>query len=428
MKKLNKIVAGLSSLLLLAACGNGDSTEDTPNTSSNNSDAQTEGVEENASLTIWGDADNEAIFEPAFTRINETFMEKYPDVDIDYQYQGTFDTINIAVQSDSLPDLFWVQGNKSTQMAELARNGYLMPIEGLEYDGFSEESIEYATVDGEIYSSLPSFVSYVTMYYNADLFDEYGLEVPNTWEEFDEIVYTFLEEDITPISFGGSDIFARYWYIQATGATLASDDIDSIVEDKETATFEDLKFTFDNYQQYALDGVFGENYLATDEQGAQLSFTNGGAAMIADGTWNSALYENSGMNFGAFALPGRDGNKYAQTGPSNVNTYAVSSNTEYPNAATAYVEFLNSPEAQQIVSDEIGEVPMYDHIEPRDETVGQFVAFDETGANMYNKFAQAATETSHPDDLVLTTIYPELLQGIIDADEAIELLQQELEK
>lgn len=412
MKKFKKLTfLGLTALTLFG-CGN-----DTEGSSS----AQVE-------LTVWGDADNQAVHEPAFTKLNEEFQKQNPDIKLNYQFSGTLESINIALQSDSLPDLFWVQGNKSTMMQEMAKNDYLLPIEGLDYSRFPKDSIDYATVDGEIYSSLPSFVSYVTFFYNEDVFKENNIEAPETWEEFETVVDTLLENDVIPIAAGGNGDFDRYWYMQATGAALASEDINSIVEDKENATFDQLHEVFANYTEYSEKNAFGKDFRSTDGTGAQLMFTNGNAAMIADGTWNNATYEESGINVGTFALAGKDGKKYAQTGPSNINTYAISSNTEHPEAAKKYVEFLNSLEAQQIIADETGEVPSLDDIEPKDESVAELASFDEIGANIYNKFSQAATESSKPQDLLLTTLLPELMQGNITADEAVKMLQAELEK
>ncbi len=123
-------------------------------------------------LTIWGDADNQAILEQSFTEINEAFEKEHPNIKVDYQYSGTFDTINVAVQSDSLPDLFWVQGNKSTKMAELAKNGYILNLDSYNLDSsrYSQAAIDYATVDGSVYCSYPAFLDYATIYYNKDLF------------------------------------------------------------------------------------------------------------------------------------------------------------------------------------------------------------------------------------------------------------------
>lgn len=412
MKKISKVVVSILGALTLTACGSSGGS----------------GGSEQVELTVWGDADNQAMQEDAFSKLNETFEEENPDIKLNYQYSGTLDSINVALQSDSLPDLFWVQGNKSTKMAEMARNGYLLPIEGLNYDRFSEESIEYATVDDEIYSSLPSFVSYVTFFYNKDIFEQNNLEEPTTWEEFDSLVQTLSSTDITPIALGGNGDFDRYWYIQTTAASLAGSDLDSIVNDKTTATFDQLHTVFDNFYQYSQNNVFGKDFTSTDGNGAKLLFTNGKAAMIPDGTWNSKSYFESGLNVGTFALPGVDGNRYAQTGPSNINTYAISSKTEHPDEATRYIEFLNSQEAQQIIEDETGEVPMLSDITPRDEQVEDLSEFENVGPNIYNKLSEVATETSKPQDLLLTSIIPDLMLGKITSDEAIELLKAELAK
>ena len=36
-------------------------------------------------LTIWGDADNQAILEQSFTEINEAFEKEHPNIKVDYQ-------------------------------------------------------------------------------------------------------------------------------------------------------------------------------------------------------------------------------------------------------------------------------------------------------------------------------------------------------
>lgn len=386
--------------------------------------------EGNVTLTIWGDGDNQDQLESSFTRINEAFEDKYPNIKVNYEYSGTLESINVALQSDSLPDLFWVQGDKSTKMAEMAQNDYLLPLGDydLDYSRFPEESLEYASVDGEVYSSLPSFIAYVTMFYNKDIFDEYGLEVPATWDELEEISKTLADNGVTPIAIGGNEDFDRYWILQAMGASLANDVLTSIVDDEDDIDYSNLEKTLEAYKQFSVNGYFGKDVEAIDGNGAKLAFTNGEAAIIPDGTWNNSTYQQTALNIDSFALPGFDGTRYAQTGPSNYNTYAISKKTKHPDEAVKYIEFLNSQEAQQIMSDETGLVPMLDDITPKDETVEKMADYDEVGLNIYNILAQVATESSKPQDLFLTDLAPRLMTGKIDGQEAVELLIQELEK
>lgn len=386
--------------------------------------------EDKVTLTVWGDADNQAVLENAFEKINEEFMKQNENIVIDYQWTGTIESINVALQSDTLPDLFWVQGNKSTQMAEMARNGYILSLAeyDLDYSRFPEDALVYGTVDDEIYCSLPSFVAYVTMYYNKDIFEQYSLEVPNTWGEFESLVADLKENGETPIALGGNGDFDRYWFIQAMAASLADDVLTDIVNNEEQIDFKNLETVFESYKTFAENGYFGEDAASIDGTGAQLSFTNGRSAMIADGTWNNEVYEDMAINVGRFALPGFDGTSYAQSGPSNFNTYAVSAKTKYPDEAVKYIEFLNSKEAQQILADEVGLVPMIDDITIKGESVQEMADFDDIGLNIYNSLSQVADEKSKPQDLLLTSLLPDLLMGKISGIEAITLLQEELDK
>lgn len=388
------------------------------------------GNKDQVTLKIWGDADNQATLESSFDRINEAFMEKYPDIKVDYQYSGTIESINVALQSDSLPDLFWVQGNKSTVMAEMARNGYILPLDDydLDYSRFPEDAVDYATVDGKVYSSMPSFIAYVTMYYNKDIFAKYNLDVPKSWEELEKISRVLAENGVTPIAVGGNGDFDRYWMLQAMAASLASDVLTNIVNGEENIDFTNLGFTFDAYKDFAAKGYFGKNVSAIDGNGAKLAFTNGQAAIMADGTWNANTYKETNLNIGTFALPGLDGKTYAQTGPFNGNTYAISSKTKHPKEAVKYLKFLNSREAQQIMADETGLVPMLPDIKPKDDSVKEMANFDGIGLNIYNTLAQIADEKSKPHDLLLTEITPKLMLGKMDGKQAVELLQQELAK
>jgi len=415
MKKFLAVLAGFIVLSAILAGCSGDKSED---------------GEKTVTLKIWGDADNQATLQPAFDKINEAFMKKYPNIKLDYQYSGTLESINVALQSDSLPDLFWVQGNKSTVMAEMARNGYLLPLDdyNLDYSRFPQESIDYATVDGKIYCSLPSFVAYVTIYYNKDIFDKYNLKVPNTWDEFADVVRTLSEKGVTPIAVGGNGDFDRYWMIQAMAASLANDVLHDIRDGKGDIDYTTLEKTFSLYGEFAEKGYFGKDFQSIDGAGAQMAFTNGKAAMIADGTWNNPTYQELGMNIGCFALPGFDGKRYAQSGPYNGNTYAISSKTKYPDEAVKYIEFLNSQEAQQLMEDATGQVPMLDDIKAKDESVKDMANFDDIGLNIYNILAQVADANSKPHDLLLTEIMPKLMMNQIDGKQAVELLKAELAK
>lgn len=384
---------------------------------------------EEVTLTVWGDPDNQAVLEDPFDAINEAFEEAHPDIKIDYRWSGSFDNLNVATQSDSLPDLFWVQGNKSTNMADLARNGYILNLDEYELDSsrYTQSSIDYATVDGSVYCSYPAFIDYATVYYNKDLFEEYGVEVPTTWSEFDAAVKTFAENGITPLALGGNGEWDRFWLVQMAAPVFCNDTLEAL-KNHEEADWTGMEELFDMFRTYSESGYMGKDFQATDAVGAQLAFTNGNTAMSIDGTWSNAIYQDLDFEVGAFAMPDENGVRYAQSGESNFMTYAVSSKCENPDAAVEYLRFLNSVEAEQIMEDYVGSIPITDDITPRDEMVEQFADFDEVGYNIYHVLTALADENSKPEEILLGEVVPKLMTGEITGAEGVALIQEELAK
>lgn len=425
MKKLYSLVlVTILTMLMFAGCG---SSKDTTDQTTNSTDA--EPAQEKVTLTIWGDTDNQAILESSFTKLNKAFEEKYPNIKLDYQYSGTFDTINIAVQSNSLPDLFWVQGNKSTKMAELARNGYLLPLDDYNLDAsrFPSESIEYATVDGSLYCSYPSFFDYAVLYYNKEIFNKYGLDKPETWDDFVNAMDTLVKNGETPLSFGGKGEFDRYWLMQVIAPAICNDTLTALKE-KTTPDFASMEKAFDFYREFAEKGYLGKDFASVDGVGAQLAFTNGKAAMLIDGTWNNQLYKEVGFEVGRFAIPDNNGTRYAQSGPSNYNTYAVAKSTKHPDEAVKYIEFLNSKEAQQIFEDELGTIPLVKDLVTKDESVKELADYDVVGPNIYHVLSGVADENGKPQDVFLGEVLPKLMMSEITGAEGVQMIKDEMAK
>ncbi len=380
-------------------------------------------------LTIWGDADNQAILEQSFTEINEAFEKEHPNIKVDYQYSGTFDTINVAVQSDSLPDLFWVQGNKSTKMAELAKNGYILNLDSYNLDSsrYSQAAIDYATVDGSVYCSYPAFLDYATIYYNKDLFGSLQLEKPSTYEELLSAIETLAEKGYTPVALGGKGDFDRYWLIQIMAPALCQETMNQISK-HEAIDFTAMEKMFDTYREWSEKGYMGKDFASVDAVGAQLAFTNGEAGMIVDGTWNNQMYRELNFEVGSFAFPGEDGTRYAQSGESNYTTYAIASKTEHPQEAVEYLKFLNSKQAEQIVENYVGSIPSVKDLSIRDESVEEHSQFDIVGSNIYHVLSSVADETGKPQDVFLGEVLPKLMMSEITGKDAVEMIKAEMDK
>lgn len=393
-------------------------------------EASPEVKEEQVTLTIWGDPDNQAIQEECFKELNALFEEKNPDIKLDYQWSGSFDGINIALQSDTLPDLFWVQGNKSSAMAEMAKAGFLLPLDQFNPDptGFPQGAIDYAQVDGVTYCSYPGFIDYALIYYNVDLFKANGIEEPKTYDDFVAAMEKLNAAGITPFSLGGDFEWSRYWPTQILCATLADKDLYRIIDGETTGEFPEIVYAFDQFREFCEKGYFGKPAGAMDESSAQLAFSNGKVAMIAEGTWNNSLFSDLAFEVGRFALPDKTGDRVAQNGYSNFTTYAISSKCANPEAAWKYVEFLYSLEAMQIAENHWKSIPAVDGIEIADPLTEAVSNFERVGNNIYHVLSNVPTQTGKPQDVFMSSVLPGLMNGTMTGAEGMQKIIDEMNK
>jgi ABC-type glycerol-3-phosphate transport system substrate-binding protein len=143
-------------------------------------------------LTVWGDLSNHAALADCFRDINTAFAKQYPNIALDHGYASVED-IDAAYRSDSLPDLFYVQGNKSS-----------------------------SRVDGVTYCGYPVFLEATPAYYNADIFAAQGLKKPAAYGEFTAAAETLFAAGISPFALGGGFEWSRYWSLQTLCSSLAN--------------------------------------------------------------------------------------------------------------------------------------------------------------------------------------------------------------
>jgi len=397
---------------------------------SDNTKESTSGDEEQVTLTVWGDQENQSKVEPAFTKINKLFMEKHPNIKLDYQYSGTHQTIDTAVRSNSLPDLFYVQGNKTPMMKLYVESGALLSLEdyNLDLSRYSEEAIAYATVDDKLYSSLPAFMDSQLIYYNKDIFEKYGINEPENFEEFISIFNKLKENGVTPMSMPGKDEWGRPWLAFSLASALANDALTSLNNGEGDFSDPNIVKTFQTMHDFAKNDFFSKNFITVDTSGAQLAFTNGDVAMMADGTWNHPTYSSTMDNLGTFYIPGVDGEKVAPLSLSNYTTYAVAANTKHPEEAVEYLKFLSSKEAQQIVAEEVvGAIPTIDDITPSEDVL-ELTEYDSFGHNILTVLSDVSTDQVALNDIFMREIIPGLLTNELSGEEAAKQLNDALTK
>ncbi|MEJ2359107.1 MAG: extracellular solute-binding protein [Deinococcales bacterium] len=170
-----------------------------------------------------------------------------------------------------------------------------------------------ATFDGKIYAVPINNVQPVFFYYNKQLFDQYGVSVPKTWDDLMAAVKTFRDAGVAPIALGGAskwpDLMWEEYLVDRIGGPQAFNDAAS----GKAGAWSSEAFIKANtlIQDLVKAGGFQNGFESTTQDSnapAALLYT-GRAAMELMGSWEYGTIANAAPDFvkndhlGVFAFP-----------------------------------------------------------------------------------------------------------------------------
>lgn len=155
------------------------------------------------------------------------------------------------------------------------------------------ENQALAEADGRVYA-IPVRPFWEGLFVNTDLFAQYDLELPTTWEKLERAIVTFREAGIVPIAVSFSDVP----HYLAEMAILVS----GPMEDHEARPQSLAEVPASWYRGMALIrqlqqlGAFADNAFATTEEMSSQLFRDKKAAMQLDGSWFANSIPQSSMD------------------------------------------------------------------------------------------------------------------------------------
>lgn len=113
-------------------------------------------------------------------------------------------TLNTQVEGGNPPDVAVV--GQPALLRQLATDGHLAPLEGevadAVADNYAQDWIDLGTVDGTLYGVWFKAANKSTVWYNADVYEEAGAEVPEDWDGFLEQLQLVSDAGYYGISIG----------------------------------------------------------------------------------------------------------------------------------------------------------------------------------------------------------------------------------
>ena len=255
----------LTGMFLLVACSEkGEKTEEKTETeetvtTSTEQKAEEKVVEKDpVELTMysWRPEDREA-----YEKFIQAFEDQNPGITVTFKpYKSTeYGTIlTNALTAGQGPDIIQLRPYEGA--VSIIDAGYIVPLDDIK--GINEISDEYLTAargsDGGVYG-VPLSLNAGIIFYNKDVFDEHGFELPTTWDELLQVGEEMKAKGIVPIAQAGKAAYLLSLTHSVIGATAYDQSyIDDLLSGKADLT--DERFVESVKRMEQLEGLIPERF------------------------------------------------------------------------------------------------------------------------------------------------------------------------
>jgi len=232
-----------------------------------------------------------------------------------------------------------------------------------------------ATFNGKLYGVPTSGVQPVLFFYNKDIFKQYNINPPQSWNELLSAITTLKNHNVIPIALAGSSKWPYLMYAEYLADRIGGPDaFDSVMAGKANAWSQDAFIKAStSIQQLVSMGAFGSSFasvVADTNQDTALLYT-GKAAMMLQGSWNFPVVQTNSPDFikngklGWFPFPAVEGGKgnVANVYGNPCNFYSISKTAKSTPSCITYLKdaVLADEEVKQFIA--VGDVPPIQGIE-----------------------------------------------------------------
>lgn len=249
---------------------------------------------------------------------------------------------------------------------------------------------QYGSCEGRT-SALPYSVMGASVIYNKQIFDEQGLEVPQTWDELLAVCDQLKQAGIDPFyaTFKDDWTVAQGWYDYTAGGSVDVIDFFDTLAEEGTEVGPDSEVSFEKDFAEPMDRMMT---LATEYTNADaasrgygdgnLAFGKSEAAMYLQGPWAFSEIEKTApdLDLGTFPLPMTD--DPADLGVRvNMDLAAmIPEGSQHQEAAGDFLEYLFQPEnIEAYNASQLGFTPTKDAPAPDDPRIEGMIEYYDNG-------------------------------------------------
>ena len=381
---------------------------------------QADGPEE-ITWMFWDDLEaTEDLISKGYKEVIDRYNEKY-----DGQYHVTAITTNLEeydgklnalVAAGQTPDMFicnpgpnmdvYVNAGVAADLTDILTNQ-----EADWYSTFTDGIFERMTYDGKI-MAVPTNFAAALCFYNTEIFDAAGVEVPTTYTELLDACQKIKDAGYTPISCSAGTA----WCLSMVAGYLCDrQGVDLAAIADHTANWTDDNCIEAGKKLKELSQYFQETAAGDSNDQATANFYNGEAAILIQGSWAIAQINGNNPDFeskcGVFQFPGIDGANDPNRMIVKTDNLLMSATTEHQDAVIALMKMFTDEEAQKYTAEVGGKIPIIKDLEidydkaPAQLKYVQDILANATGTFVFYNESLASVEAGDCFDNAMVDIF-----------------------
>ncbi|MBQ8970818.1 MAG: extracellular solute-binding protein [Lachnospiraceae bacterium] len=300
-------------------------------------------------------------YKDVIDRFNKDYEGVYHVTPITTNLEEYYPKLNALVASNQTPDVFIVSPGPNLDV--YVNPGVVAPLNDYLADGwmdtFSSEAVLSGGKYGDNYYAVPLNIAAACVFYNTEMFEKAGAEVPTTWTEFLDTCKKLQDAGFTPITISAGTA----WCLSMVAGYLCDRngaDLTKIANHE--ADWTDPVFVDAANQLVELSQYFQPTAASDTNDVATAAFYDEEAAILIQGSWAIGQINGANPDFeskcGVFQFPAIEGGNDPNRVIAKSDSLAMSATTEHPEAAVALMKYFTDDTAQKYTAEKGGKIPV----------------------------------------------------------------------